>query len=106
MPSVLLLLVGDRLLGLLRVEYVQAFGLLQIITLSRLSRDPFPIRSIQNVRMKVESIAKLNALRCVLLLGLKLSAYAGLRYHWSRLCIDICGTGGDGGVGRVEEGWV
>lgn len=71
-PAVMiLLLVGDRLLGMLKGEYVEAFGLLRIIALSG-----FPVAvyslfvPIQNVRMRVEGIVKLNALRCVLLLGL------------------------------------
>lgn len=72
LPAVLvLLLFGDRLLGLLKGEYVEAFGLLRIIALSS-----FPVACyslfipIQNVRMKVESIVKLNAFRGIMLLGL------------------------------------
>lgn len=71
-PAVLfLILFGDRLLGLLRSEYVEAAGLLKIIAFSSF---PVAIYSlfipIQNVRMRVESIVWLNALRCLLLLGL------------------------------------
>ncbi|AEB67943.1 membrane protein [Methanothrix sp.] len=72
LPAVLVLFFyGDQLLGLLRGEYVEGFGLLKIIALSS-----FPVACyslfipIQNVRMRVESIVKLNALRCILLLGL------------------------------------
>ena len=72
LPAILVLFFfGDRLLGLLKGEYIQAFGLLRIIALSS-----FPVACyslfipIQNVRMKVESILKLNALRCIMLLGL------------------------------------
>lgn len=71
-PAVLLLFFfGDRLLGLLKGEYVEAFSLLRIIAISS-----FPVACyslfipIQNVRMRVESIVRLNALRCALLLGL------------------------------------
>ena len=68
---IMLLLIGDKLLGLLKGEYVEAFGLLRLITLSSF---PIAIYSlfipIQNVRMRVESIVMLNALRCALLLGL------------------------------------
>lgn len=71
LPAVMVLFFfGDRLLGLLKGEYVEAFDLLRIIALSS-----FPVACyslfipIQNVRMKVESILKLNALRCILLLG-------------------------------------
>lgn len=72
LPAIMVLFFfGDRLLGLLKGEYIQAFGLLRIIALSS-----FPVACyslfipIQNVRMKVESILKLNALRCIMLLGL------------------------------------
>ncbi len=71
-PVVLVLfLFGDRILELPKEEYVQAFDLLKIIALSSF---PVAIYSlfipIQNVRMRVESIVMLNALRCTLLLGL------------------------------------
>ena len=71
-PAVLfLLLFGDRLLGLLKGEYVEAFDLLRIIALSSFLVAVYSLFvSIQNVRMRVESIVMLNALRCVLLLGL------------------------------------
>jgi len=71
-PTVLVLfLFGDRLLGLLKGEYVAAFSLLRIFALSS-----FPVACyslfipIQNVRMRVESIVWLNAIKSVLLLGL------------------------------------
>lgn len=71
-PAVLVLfLFGDRLLVLLKGEYVQAFDLLRIITLSSIPMTVYYLfMSIQNVRMKVGSIVKLNALRCALLLGM------------------------------------
>lgn len=88
-PAVLvLLLFGERLLGMLKGEYVEAFDLLKIIALSS-----FPVAvyslfiPIQNVRMRVEGIVKLNALRCVLLLGLSyvlmpMYGILGVGYAW------------------------
>lgn len=71
-PAVLVLvLFGDMLLGMLKGEYVEAFDLLRIIAISCY---PVAVYSlfipIQNVRMKVDGVVKLNALRCLLLLGL------------------------------------
>lgn len=70
-PSVsFIFLFGDRILGLLKGDYIEAFDLLRIIALSS-----FPVTAyslfipIQNVRMEVESIVKLNAIRFVFLLG-------------------------------------
>lgn len=103
MPSVLvLLLFGDRLLGLLKGEYMEAFDLLRIIALSS-----FPVAvyslfvPIQNVRMRVESIVKLNALRCILLLGLSyvlMQQYGilGVGYAWMATY----------GVIAIMVGWV
>lgn len=88
-PSVLILFFfGDRLLGLLKGEYVEAFNLLRVVALSSL---PVAVYSffvpVQNVRMKVDSIFKMNALRCVLLLGLSyvlMQRYGilGAAYAW------------------------
>jgi len=71
-PAVLVLFIfGDRLLGLLNREYLQAFSLLRIIALSSFLVAVYSLFSaIQNVRMRVESIVWVNALRCILLLGL------------------------------------
>ncbi len=71
-PTVLLIfLFGDRLLGLLKGEYVEAFDLLRVLVLSSFLVSVYSLFiPIQNVRMKVESILKLNALGCFLLLGL------------------------------------
>jgi len=71
-PAVLaLLLFGNRLLGLLKGEYVEAFDLLRIFALSSFPMTVyFLFVPFQNVRMRVQSIVRLNALRCVLLLGL------------------------------------
>jgi len=70
-PSVLILLVfGDRLLGLLNGDYIEAFDLLRIIALSSFPVTVYSLFvPIQNVRMEVESIVKLNAIRFVFLLG-------------------------------------
>lgn len=88
-PAVLVLfLFGDRLLGMLKWEYVEAFDLLRIIALSS-----FPVAvyslfvPIQNVRMKAESIVTLNALRCMFLLGLSYilmqrNGILGAGYAW------------------------
>jgi O-antigen/teichoic acid export membrane protein len=89
LPAVLVLFFfGDFLLGLLKGEYIEAFGLLRIIALSS-----FPVACyslfipIQNVRMRVESILKLNAVRCFLLLGLSYALVSrfgilGAGYAW------------------------
>lgn len=71
-PAVLaLFFFGDRLLGLLREEYLDAFNLLRVLALSSFFVTFYSLFiPIQNVRMKVESIAKLNTIRCLLLLGL------------------------------------
>ncbi len=109
-PVVLLLLLfGDRLLGMLKGEYMEAFDLLRIFAVSSF---PVTIYSlfipIQNVRMRVESIVRLNALRCMLLLGLSyvlMQRYGilGAGYAWiatyAILCLAI------GWVARRER-WV
>jgi len=62
---------GDRILGLLRTEYIEAFGLLRILAVSSFLVAIYSLFTpIQNVRMRVESIMKLNAARFILLLGL------------------------------------
>jgi len=88
-PAVLaLLLFGDRLLGLLKGEYVEGFDLLRIFALSSFPMTVyFLFVPIQNVRMRVESIVGLNALRCVLFLGLsyvlmKQYGILGAGYAW------------------------
>jgi O-antigen/teichoic acid export membrane protein len=109
-PAVLvLLLIGDRLLGLLKGGYVEAFDLLRIIALSS-----FPVAAyslfipIQNVMMRVESIVKLNALRCALLLGLSyvlIQRYGivGTGYAWMTTNGIIAL-----GIGLIvwREGWI
>lgn len=70
-PAVLVIfLFGDQLLGLLKEEYVEAFDLLRVMVLSSFFVSVYSLFiPIQNVRMKVGIIVKLNALRCILLLG-------------------------------------
>jgi O-antigen/teichoic acid export membrane protein len=88
---------------------VEAFDLLRIIALSS-----FPVAvyslfvPIQNVRMRVEGVVKLNALRCVLLLGLSyvlMQRYGilGAGYAWMATYVVIVL-----GIGWVawKEGWV
>jgi len=110
LPAVVLLfLFGDRLLGLLKGEYIEAFGLLRIIALSS-----FPVACyslfipIQNVRMRVESILKLNAVRGLLLLGLSYAlvnryGIIGAGYAWMATYLVIVIW-----VGRValKEKWL
>lgn len=88
-PTVLLIfLFGDRLLGLLKGEYVEAFNLLRLLALSSFMVTVYSLFiPIQNVRMKVEIILKLNALRCILLLGLSYTfiqqyGIIGVGYGW------------------------
>lgn len=96
LPAVLvLLLVGEKLLGLLRAEYVEAFDLLRIVAVSSLPVSVYSLFvPIQNVRMRVESVVKINALRCVLLLGLSyllMQRYGilGAGYAWLATYVTI-----------------
>ena len=88
-PSVLILLVfGDRLLGLLKGDYIEAFDLLRIIALSSFLVTVYSLFvPIQNVRMRVERIVMLNFFRFILLLGLsyllmQLYGIIGAGYAW------------------------
>jgi O-antigen/teichoic acid export membrane protein len=88
-PAVLVLFFfGDRLLGLLKEEYLEAFDLLRVLALSSFFVAVYSLFiPIQNVRMKVESIVKLNVIRCLLLLGLSyvlMQQYGilGVGYGW------------------------
>jgi O-antigen/teichoic acid export membrane protein len=71
-PAVIFLyFFGDILLGLFGEDYVEAFELLRILALSSFFVVIYSLFiPIQNVRMKVESIVKLNFIRFLLLLGL------------------------------------
>jgi O-antigen/teichoic acid export membrane protein len=102
-PAVLaLFFFGDLLLGLLKDEYMQAFDLLRIFALSSFLVAIYSLFvPIQNVRMEVESIVKLNALRCMLMLGLSyvlMQRYGilGAGYAWMATYAIIA----------LEIGWV
>lgn len=88
-PAVLaLLILGDGFLGMLKGEYAEASGLLKIVALSSFPVTVYSLFiPIQNVRMRVEGVVKLNALRCTLLLGLSylmIQEYGilGIGYAW------------------------
>lgn len=88
-PAVLVLfLFGNRLLGLFGEEYVEAFSLLKIIALSSFLVSCYSwFIPIQNVRMKADSILRLSALRCMLLLVLSyvlvhMYGFLGVGYAW------------------------
>lgn len=110
MPAVLVLfLFGDRLLGLLKGEYVEAFSFMRIIAISS-----FPVACyylfipILNVRMRVESMVRLNALRCVLLLGLSyvlIQWYGILGAGYALLATYVIIALGIGWMAR-REGWL
>lgn len=96
LPVVLVLFFfGDRLLGLLKGEYIEAFSLLRIIALSSFLVACYSLFiPIQNVRMKVESIVRLNLIRCILLIGLSyvlVNRYGilGAGYAWMATYIVI-----------------
>jgi O-antigen/teichoic acid export membrane protein len=97
-PAVLILfLFGYRLLALLRGEYLEAFSLLKVMVLSSFLVAVYHVFiSIQNVRMKVGSIVMLNAIRCMLLLGLSyvlIPQYGilGVGYGWMATYLVIVG---------------
>lgn len=88
-PAVLaLFIVGDGFLGMLKGEYAEASDLLKIVALSSFPVTVYSLFiPIQNVRMRVEGVVKLNALRCMLLLGLSylmIQEYGilGVGYAW------------------------
>lgn len=110
MPAVLMIfLFGDRLLGLLKGDYMEAFSLLRIIAISSFLVACFSLFTpIQNVRMRLKSIVMLNALRCVLLLGLsyvliKQYGILGAGYAWLATYVII--LLGIGWIAR-REGWI
>jgi O-antigen/teichoic acid export membrane protein len=62
---------GDRLLGLLKGDYVEAFDLLRVLALSSFLVTVYNLFiPIQNLRMELRSIVVINTLRCLLLLVL------------------------------------
>jgi len=71
-PSVIaMLLFGNWILELFKGEYVETLDLLRIIAISSFPVSVYSLFvPIQNVRMEVKSIVKMNALRGILLLGL------------------------------------
>lgn len=71
-PIVLVLFFfGDRFLRLLHGEYLEAFQLLRVLVLTGFFVSVYSLFiSIQNIRMKPESVVKINALRCLMLLVL------------------------------------
>lgn len=88
-PCMLVLFIfGNNLLGLFAEDYIEAYDLLIILTMSGALVTLYLLFiSIQNIRMKVVSIAVLNALRCVLLVGssyLLIQNYGimGAAYSW------------------------
>ena len=89
-PSVILMsFFGKLILGLFNRDYIDAFELLRILTLSSFLVALYSIFiPIQNVRMMIESIVGLNLLRFVLLLGLSyilILRYGilGVGYAWT-----------------------
>jgi O-antigen/teichoic acid export membrane protein len=109
-PAVIFLyFFGDFLLGLFGKDYVEAFELLRILALSSFFVAIYSLFiPIQNVRMKVESIVKLNFIRFLLLLGLCYVfilefGIVGVGYAWM-ITYGILALGIVGLVKR--EGWV
>ncbi len=89
-PAVLLVFIfGGSLLELLSEEYLEAFGLLRVLAVSSFLVMVYSLFvPIQNVRMKVGSIVKLNVVRCILLLGLSYAfiqdyGIIGVGYGWA-----------------------
>ena len=102
-------LFGDLLLGLFGGDYLEAFELLRILVLSSFFVAVYSLFiPIQNVRMRVESIVKLNFIRFLLLLGLSYVfvlefGIVGVGYAW----IITYGLMGLGIVWLVKRaGWV
>lgn len=85
---ILIFLFGDLLLRFLNEEYVYASDLLRILALSSFFVSVYSLFiPILNVRMKVESVMKLNAIRCALLLGtsyifIQRFGITGVGYGW------------------------
>lgn len=69
--TLILIFYGKFLLGLIGKDYIDAYELLKILALSSLFVAVYSLFiPIQNIRMKVMSVLKLNLLRFLLLLGL------------------------------------
>lgn len=71
-PAIIVLYVfGGLILGMLKPEYLGALNLLRILALSSILVAVYSLFiPIQNVRMAVKSIVKLNLIRCLLLIVL------------------------------------
>lgn len=88
-PAVLIIFFyGDWFLRLLGSEYIEAFDLLRILALSSVMAAVYSLFTpILNVKMKVENLVMLNAIRCMFLLGLcymLIQPYGilGIGYGW------------------------
>jgi len=109
-PAVILLcFFGNFLLGLFGKDYIEAFQLLRLLALSSLFVAVYSLFiPIQNVRMKVKSIVKLNFVRFSLLFGLSYIfilkfGIIGVGYAW----IITYGVLSLGILGLVKiKGWV
>lgn len=109
-PAVLVLyLFGYQLLGILGDKYVDAFGLLRVFALSSffvaINKLFIPI---QRVRMRMESLVMLNAIKFMLLLGLSyvyIQQYGiiGAGYGWMATYGIV--ALGIGGIAK-KEGWI
>ena len=109
-PTVFALFIfGDRLLGFISGVYVEAFNFLRILVLSSFLVMIYSLFiPIQNIRMRVESIAKLNLIRFALLLGLSYIfipkfGILGVGYGWmiSYTLIDLKIA-----ITAKKEGWI
>ncbi|PWB50029.1 MAG: hypothetical protein C3F06_13065 [Candidatus Methanoperedenaceae archaeon] len=109
-PAVVLIyFFGDLLLGLVGKDYAEAFELLRLLSLSSFFVAIYSLfLPVQNIRMRVESIVKLNLLRFLLLVGLSYIfilrfGIVGIGYAWM-ITYAVLGVGIVGLVRRM--GWV
>ncbi len=109
-PAVILIyFFGDFLLGLVGKDYAEASQLLRLLALSSFFVAVYSLfLPVQNVRMKVESIVKLNLLRFLVLVGLSYVfilrfGIKGIGYAWL-ITYAILGIGILWSVKR--KGWV
>lgn len=109
-PAVILIyFFGDFLLGLVGKDYAEASELLRLLALSSFFVAVYSLFvPVQNVRMRVESIVKLNLLRFLLLVGLSYVfilrfGIVGIGYAWL-ITYAVLGVGIAGLVKRM--GWV
>lgn len=85
-PCVMLVcLFGKNILGFINPNYIGAFNLLRLVALSKFVEVLFVLFiSVQNIRLKVKAVVKINLLYCTLLLAL---SYFFIRQY------DIIGVG-------------